>query len=274
MRTSERPPAAAVITAAIFRGRNIGLFLGGLILPMVIGFGFFPSFALACIAYVAGIAQSNGDQKFLDQVQERRAPLLAPAGARTAIAGAAAPVALTGRYRASFDRVQKLNGELQREVAALPKGPLTDSLDEFLPQLEHVVPEVAKLLEKAQRAESEASGGQRATLEKEIADVSAKLAASQDPEVKHQLETALARKREALGHMSGAGTALERIDAQVEAIASGLQEARARLAALASETGSLDSNPAREAVEGVSRDVKYLAQAVRDTEQLLLPAGK
>ena len=272
---SEQPPAAAVVTAAIFRGRNIALLLAGFLAPKLIGIGFVASAVAALIAYALGIAQSTGDQAFLEEVQARRAPLLAPAaGARGALSHAAPPPALTGRYRASFDRVQKLNGELEREVAALPAGPVTDSVQELLPQLSAVVPEVARLLTQAQRAEAESTGGAKAALEQEVAEVSAKLARATDPEVQQQLETALKRKRDALGHMAGAGTALERIDAQVEAIASGLQEARARLAALATESGSLDASPAREAVDGVSRDVKFLAQAVRDTEQLLLTGGK
>lgn len=271
MKTSDQPPAAAVITAALFRGRNIVFLVLGFLIAHALGIGFGVSALVGLGAFCAGIGMSTGDQKFLAEVQARRAPLLAPAGTRSALApGAPPPPQLTGRYRQSFDRVQKLSTELQREIAALPTGPLTDSIEDFLPQISEVVPEVAKLLTKAQRAENEVSGGTRASLEQEIAQVEAKVAKATDPEVQHQLQTALTRKREALAHIGNSGAALERIDAQVEAIASGLQEARARLAALATETTSLDASPARQAVEGVSRDVKFLAQAVRETEQFLI----
>lgn len=263
----------AVVTAAIFRGRNIALLLAGFLAPWLMGAGFTASASFGLVAFVAGIGMSAGEPRFLALVQARRRLRLAPGpGAPGGLPRAAtvAPVLLTGRHRASFDRVSELAGELEREVAALPQGPLIESVQEFLPELSNVVPELAKLLTQAQRAESGSTGEARALLEKEVVEVEARLAAATDPEVEHQLSTAVARKREALGHLASAGSALVRIEAQVEAIASGLQEARARLAALAAETGSLDAGPARQAVEGVSRDVKFLAQAVEETERLLI----
>ena len=265
MRTSD-PPLVAVVTAALFRGRNLVALILVFVVCKVVGLGLVAAGIAGVAAYAVGIGQSTSDRMFLAEVEERRRPLMEGTSAQPQLTSAPG---LSGKYRASLDRVRGLKETVERDVKALPTGPLTDQLADFLPQLSEVMPEVAKLLAKAQAAEAELTGPAHAALTKEVAEVDAKLTAATDPEVREQLGTALSRKQEALAHMESSRPALARIDAQVEAIASGLQEAHARLTALSADAESLDASPARQAVEGISRDVKYLAQAVSDTEKLL-----
>lgn len=109
MRTSEGPPMVAILTAAIFRGRNILFgFVGWLIGTVVMSF--IPGIGIGMLAYAVGIGTSTGDREFLALVQSRR----------TGVAPGLS---------------------MQDDIEALPPGPVKDAFMKLLPKLEQASPE-------------------------------------------------------------------------------------------------------------------------------------
>jgi chromosome segregation ATPase len=166
--------------------------------------------------------------------------------------------------------VKQLKDELVASIKQLPEGPGKDAFLEYVPTLDEVAPEVHRLATRVQNLERELGSANVQSLEKEITDLESRVAAASDLEAKAQLETALGKKRQARGHYATAREGIPRTQAQIEAIVSSLQEARARVAALGGRLADpAGLNQAQEAVFGISREVKYLSQAVEETVKLL-----
>jgi hypothetical protein len=105
MKTSDGPPMVAIVTAGVFRPRNMVMAGGAFVLAVV-----FASFATAVGAfigtYIAGIIMGVNDRQFLAEVQARR------------LGG------LPGRA-----------GLMARDIEALPEGPIKDAFQRLLPRL-------------------------------------------------------------------------------------------------------------------------------------------
>jgi hypothetical protein len=226
---------------------------------------------LAVFGYVGGVLATASDPEFIRKIAAEDASLPLPGRfgpQQKALPSGAG--ALSGKYLDDYRRVEKLKEGLVGEIKSLPPGPGKDAFEEFVPRLDEVTQDVYQLVSRMAKVEKDLGSGLVQTLESEAKSLENKIAAATDPEEKRQLETALEKKREALGHYRRAGEGVGRIGAQVEAIASGLQEARARVAAIRSNPDQgLAISPAKQAVEGISREVKYLAEAVEETTRLM-----
>ena len=271
------PSRTALVTSAAFTGGNLAVLVGGFLASMVVGIllGYLGVAALLMLGaggmYVAGVLRTASDPGFARRIAAEDASL-PPLPGRYGTAQRALPGGtLSGKYLEEYRRVETLKNGLVSEIKALPPGPGREAFEEFVPRLDEVTREVHQLVGRMAKVEKDLGAGVVQSLETEASGIEAKLAATTDPEAKSQLQTALAKKREAITHYQRAGEGVSRIGAQVEAIASGLQEAKARVAALRSNPDQgVALTPARQAVEGISREVKYLAEAVEETTKLLM----
>ncbi|MBI4863176.1 MAG: hypothetical protein HY815_23355 [Candidatus Riflebacteria bacterium] len=268
-----RPSNTALITSACFAGSNLAVLAAGGFLGFVL-FYFSWMLPFLCwgatgVVYAGRVLALSQSPTFIDQVAREDAKLL-PGSAPSAKVLEHFGGGLTGKYLASFNRVKELKSGLAGEIRALPEGPGKDAFLEFVPSLDDITTEVHKIASQLQKLDKQLAGGAVTNLEREIADLEAKVAASTDPGARQQLEAALSRKREAVGHYRKAGETAPRLEAQIEALAAALQEARARVAATKSALQSGTSiDPARQKVEDISRDVKYLSETVEETVKLL-----
>jgi hypothetical protein len=262
-----------MITSACFTGANLGVLAGGVVLGFVLwSLPWVPTLVwlVTGAAYVSRVISTAANPLFIEAVAREDA-LLPPAPSRKVLEQlGSGGGGLSGKYLSGYDRVKELKEGLAREIMALPPGPGLDAFAEFVPRLDEVTTEVHRLVTRMAQVDRELAGGAVEVLEREVGELAAKVAGATDAEARASMEAALAKKNQALDHYRRARSGVARIEAQVEAIASGLQEARARISALAANPGGgIELTPAQRAVEGISRDVKYLAETVEETTKLL-----
>lgn len=119
MKTSDRPPAVAIVTAGIFRPRNMLIAVGAFVLAVL--FASFPTAVGAFIGtYIAGIITGFNDRQLLAEVQARRLG------------------ALPGRA-----------GLMARDIEALPEGPIKDAFQRLLPRLGSATEEQLRTVQKS-----------------------------------------------------------------------------------------------------------------------------
>jgi hypothetical protein len=259
-----------IFTAALFAGSNLVILIAGGVLGVALwNFSWLPTICWGggFVAYLAKVVGTTQDRAFIAQLNKEHAELFSDRQDPRVLAAGAD---LSGKYLEGYKRVKLLSEGLTSQIKQLPEGPGKDAFLEFLPKVQGVTSEVHQLALQMQKTEKTVSGGAAERLQKEIQDLEAQVAASSDPEVRSQLGLAVQKKKEAVAHYENAGSGIARIGSQIEAIAAALQEAQARVVALG---GNLQDPvriaPAREAVEDISREVKYLTQTVEETTRLL-----
>lgn len=274
-RPGQRPPSTvALATAACFAGKNVAIVLGGIglglgtlivthkiLLTLLV-------WAATMIPFLLGVRSTMTDPRFIARIAADDLPLpTAPSGK---VLSAMGGVGLTGAFRDGFDRIKKLKDGLAGDIKALPAGPGKEAFIEYVPRLEELVQEVHEICTKGQRLQKDRDSGGTQSLAAEVASLEKRLESTTDPTARTDLEQAVERKKQALGHLAGVTGRAEQIEARLEAIVAALQEARARVGALTTQIDDASGvESARRTVDDLSIDVKYLAESVEETTRLM-----